>query len=165
MPKPLHILTRRAAAYKTLARPYAVISITTPGDEEATIAPSDNCRAVLRLSFYDIRAAECNAEWQTVLPEHARRIWAFVGRYWEHIEELIIHCDAGQSRSPAVAAALDKVLHGDDSRWWKGFRFNYLVYETLLNEVGKESEPLGCHEEDNAAHLPTESMNSDGAGR
>ena len=165
MPKPLHILTRRMVAYKTLARPYAVISITTPGDEEATIAPSDNCRAVLRLSFYDIRAAECNAEWQTVLPEHARRIWAFVGEHWGHIEELIIHCDAGQSRSPAVAAALDKVLHGDDSRWWKGFRFNYLVYETLLNEVGKESETIGFAEEDDAAHSPTEPIDSKGAAR
>ncbi len=33
-----------------------------------------------------------------------------------------------------MAAALDKVLNGDDSRWWKGYRFNPLVYEMLLTE-------------------------------
>ena len=135
MPKLIHILTRRSVAYTTFDVPYAVISITTPGDEEATIAPSDKCCSVLRLSFYDIRASECCREWQTFLPEHARSIWAFVDEHRGQIEKLVIHCDAGQSRSPGVAAALDKVLNGDDSRWWKGFRFNYLVYETLLSEA------------------------------
>jgi len=32
---------------------------------------------------------------------------------------------------------MDKVLNGDDSRWWKGYRFNYPVYETLLREAEK----------------------------
>jgi len=137
MPKPIHILTRRSIAYATFDVPYAVISITTPGDGEAVIAPSDHCRSVLRLSFYDIRTSECCREWQTFLPEHARSIWEFVAEHWNHVEAMVIHCDAGQSRSPAVAAALDKVLNGDDSHWWKGYRFNYLVYETLLNETGK----------------------------
>ena len=135
MPKPIHILTRRRMAYITLEVPYAVISIATPGDEEAEIAPSDKCVSILRLSFNDIRASQCHPEWLSFVPEHARSIWAFVAEHWENIEALIIHCDAGQSRSPGVAAALDKVLNGDDSRWWKGYRFNYLVYETLLNEA------------------------------
>lgn len=133
-PKAIHILSRPRMAYMTYDVPYAVISITTPGDGEADVAPSDKCRAVLRLSFRDIRAAECRPEWETFLPEHARSVWAFVAEHWEHVEALVIHCDAGQSRSPAVAAALDKVLNGDDSRWWKGYRFNSLVYETLLAE-------------------------------
>lgn len=135
MSKPIHILTRHSIGYSTLRVPYAVISITTPGEGDANIAPSDNCRGILRLSFFDIRATECHAEWQTFMPNHAKSIWLFVGEHWDNIEELVIHCDAGQSRSPGVAAALDKVLNGDDSRWWRGYRFNYLVYETLLNEA------------------------------
>ena len=82
MPKPITILNRRRMAYTTFDVPYAVISITTPGDDEAAIAPSDNCLSVLRLSFYDIRASECCREWQTFLPEHARSIWTFVDEYW-----------------------------------------------------------------------------------
>ena len=62
-------------AYMTYDVPHAVISSTAPGDGKAAVAPSDKCRAVLRLSFCDI--------------------WAFVAEHWGHVEALVIHCDAG----------------------------------------------------------------------
>ena len=47
---------------------------------------------------------------------------------------ILVHCDAGWSRSPAVAAALTKSLLGqDDSHLFKAKSPNMLVYRTLLN--------------------------------
>ena len=49
------------------------------------------------------------------------------------VRAIIVHCDAGWSRSPAVAAALTKTLLGqDDTHWFKAKSPNMLVYRTLL---------------------------------
>ncbi len=43
-------------------------------------------------------------------------------------------CDAGMSRSPAVAAALGRVLNGDDSSFFAGrYRPNMRVYRMMLD--------------------------------
>lgn len=50
------------------------------------------------------------------------------------VRAIFVHCDAGLSRSPAVAAALTRTLLGqDDAHWFKAKTPNMLVYRTLLN--------------------------------
>lgn len=53
---------------------------------------------------------------------------------------MVLHCDAGMSRSPGVAAALSKVLVGDDSQFFKRYRPNMRVYRTLLERYYDQFE-------------------------
>ena len=56
-----------------------------------------------------------------------------------------MHCDAGKSRSPAVAAALARVLDGDDAHFFGGrYTPNMRVYRTLLeSSVAARGERAG----------------------
>lgn len=55
------------------------------------------------------------------------------------VDVMYVHCLMGQSRSAAVAAALEKALYGDDSKYFRPgpYKPNMLVFRTVLNE---------CHE-------------------
>ena len=55
------------------------------------------------------------------------------------IQQIIVHCDAGYSRSPAVAAAIAKAFGVDDEEYFSGGRYcpNRHVYRTMLNEFAE----------------------------
>lgn len=114
--------------------PHVVISITSSPDDQARIRANPQCRGVLRLSFADADvASEIIGEDALFTPEQARRIWEFVVAHRDHVERIIVHCDAGVSRSPAVAAALARALNGDDSEFFGGrYTPNRRVYRLLL---------------------------------
>lgn len=84
----------------------AVISITDPGQAPARI---EGDSAVLRLSFYDLtEAATVDARFgpETLFDaERAARLAAFVGELNDAPEsvDVTVHCEAGVSRSSAVA--------------------------------------------------------------
>ena len=67
----------------------------------------------------------------------AKQILNAVEKYKDSVEEIIVHCDAGFSRSPAVAAALSLWLNGDDSEFFDRNHYcpNTWVYRKLLNEM------------------------------
>lgn len=72
---------------------------------------------VLRLCFDD---ADNRSFWQNLITEEqADAICWFVLRYAREIDTLIIHCTAGASRSPAVAAGILKGLRQDESPIWE----------------------------------------------
>ena len=50
----------------------------------------------------------------------------------EDITTLIVHCAAGVSRSPAVAAAISQYLYGDNGNFFETQVPNKYVYEVLL---------------------------------
>ena len=52
----------------------------------------------------------------------------------DEIEWIIVHCEAGVSRSAGAVAALSKLLNGDDSYFFKHFLPNTLVYKLILKE-------------------------------
>jgi predicted protein tyrosine phosphatase len=124
--------------------PHVIISIHTPGSNPANPKQNEFTRAVLHLAFHDLdqdpgpafRAVYGEPALMTEL--QARDVKDFVSQYaWAEfypIEEIIVHCDAGHSRSPAVAAALSVWLNGDDRLVRKYYtRPNAYVYRTLLN--------------------------------
>ncbi|AKV00393.1 hypothetical protein AKJ09_07056 [Labilithrix luteola] len=114
--------------------PHVVISITSSLDDQARIRANEQCRGVLRLAFADAEvASEIIPEDALFTPEHARRIWDFVVAHRDEIERIIVHCDAGMSRSPAVAAALARALNGDDAEFFGGrYVPNPRVYRLVL---------------------------------
>jgi predicted protein tyrosine phosphatase len=113
--------------------PHVVISITTTPDDEARIPEAPACREILRLSFPDADGSVAGyAEGALFSANDADRIWKLVLRHREEIALVVLHCDAGLSRSPGVAAALAKILEGDDAVFFKRYRPNMRVYRTML---------------------------------
>jgi len=52
----------------------------------------------------------------------------------EGAEVMMVHCEAGVSRSPGVAAALSKIHLGEDQEFFDNYTPNMLVYRKILNE-------------------------------
>lgn len=126
--------------------PWACISIDTFDGDHPEIH-EDNRVGLLRVSFGDVLDTT-NPEWfekygEPITDETAQEIWEFVDKYWNEIDLLMIHCQAGASRSPAVAAAIAKRYEGSDSKYFRvgsGFSPNKTVYERM----NKNSPTEGC---------------------
>jgi predicted protein tyrosine phosphatase len=110
------------------SRPWAAISITTEGDFP-TLA-EENRLGLLRLVFAD--TADPNRS-DSFTASHAAELLDFVEAVWDRIEVLLIHCEAGMSRSPGVAAALSRIYYGDDGPWGEYDFPNGLVYQRLVD--------------------------------
>ena len=67
--------------------------------------------------------------------EKAQQILDFAAEVWPKIDCLMVHCHAGMSRSPAVAAALEHIYHGNgsDNYWFSVRTPNMMVYRTILD--------------------------------
>jgi predicted protein tyrosine phosphatase len=115
--------------------PHIILSITSGPDDQARLRQNRECRGVLRLSFPDAEAAsEQYAENELFSAEHAKQVWDFALRHRQLVERILVHCDAGKSRSPALAAALARVLNGSDTEYFGGrYTPNMRVYRMLLD--------------------------------
>lgn len=111
--------------------PHVIVSITSHHSDVARLPEAPMCLGVLRLSFAD---ADVQQDPPLVLfdRERAIEIRDFVLAHRDRAELVVVHCDAGLSRSPAVAAAITRALGGDDTPWFKRYRPNALVYRKLL---------------------------------
>lgn len=111
---------------------YVVISISGPMDR-AKLPKSTRCKAILYLEFHDLDRI-IDPEYPVFAVSHARKILKFFEKYRGEVNALLIHCDAGISRSPAVAAALTKIMGHDDSEYFKKYIPNRRVYSLILSE-------------------------------
>jgi predicted protein tyrosine phosphatase len=118
--------------------PWAVISIKNP-DMSPLEFPTANCLGVLALDFDDADRqpdqspmARESTKYTLFTAEMAEKVWDFVEGVWDKADVLLIHCNHGMSRSPAVAAAIAKTKHGDDQEWFRRKSPNRLVYRLML---------------------------------
>lgn len=119
--------------------PHVVVSITTSPFDEARIPSSPHCLGILRLAFFDSDLpAEEDGPDGLFSRDDARQIWRFVLPLREKLNCIVLHCNAGVSRSPGVAAALSNVLCGDDQAFFERYRPNQRVYLLLLDVFSKE---------------------------
>lgn len=77
--------------------------------------------------------------------EDAGHIVDALSQYVHEISQIIVHCDAGYSRSPAVAAALAKALGESDDEF-----FGYGIRVAVIAVHGKHTTSTGlqqllCH--------------------
>ncbi len=110
-------------------KPWSAISVATYKD----FAHIDGKYRIslLQLAFPDMDLPRKG--WDPFSCEQAREVFDFTEKYWNISEVFMIHCEAGISRSAAIAAALHKVyIGGDNNKYWKIYRPNALVYSTLL---------------------------------
>jgi len=99
--------SRRGAEDFSWLAPFAVISITDPHSPPAMLSDT-NMHAVLRLEFWDLTTT--HGEQPVFDEELAQRILDFVDFECNGARLLAVHCEAGISRSTAVAIALGNVL-------------------------------------------------------
>jgi len=127
--------TASAGDYLDTAAPHVVISIRDPDRNPARIPKRRDLREVFTIAFDD--AAPCPGfkipdDIQLMTEADARAIWKFVDKHLAAIEVIVVHCEAGMSRSPAVAAAITRRLGGDDQSFFKEYCPNEHVYELML---------------------------------
>lgn len=116
----------------------SVISISTPGEQYRTsvyTSPYNGISSVLRLWFDDVESGK-----DCIQKEDTEKIKRFVEAHKE--DSIIVHCDAGVSRSAGIAAALMKYYNGDDTPIFDNPRYcpNMLCYRTMLNTLMEETE-------------------------
>lgn len=121
---------------KPYDKPHIIISVRTPGDpDDAALPVGDQTLASLRLQFTeeydhddDVAAARERAEERhayhvargnAFTVETGRLVLDFVESYADKIEAVLVHCDAGLARSPAIAQALTQTIFlGEDNKFF-----------------------------------------------
>lgn len=142
--------------------PHVIISINCPGEDPAQIQTSPLTVGRVNLFFWD---ADCFPEGMTqktyplICTEDAREIVDLV-RAHPNAEQILIHCSAGRSRSAGVAAALHRVLNGNDVVVFQDKRYdpNRRVYREVVQEWERQ---VGVTNEDGTT---SRVVKNDGSG-
>ena len=98
--------------------------------------------SVLFLSFDD----EEKPHQLAMTKEDATKVADFVNKYKSVVDCMVVHCEAGRSRSAGVAAAIMKYLNGDDMSIFNNGKYvpNMTCYrytlEALFNTKADETE-------------------------
>jgi len=138
------VKNRDTISATVLMENHIVIQITNPnrdwdGEYGTFLFPTlpEACaefrKGVLQLRFDDID--EPTEPYTMFTDEQADQILDFVFTEHKGITWILVHCEAGYSRSPAVAAAITKISGGDDSPYFRMFSPNSLVYSKLISRA------------------------------
>ena len=118
--------------------PWACISISTHEGEWPELKGIDNRVGVLRVAFADVANPNTDGIPKEAIFNHemAGLLLNFYNLMEQQgVEVMMIHCEAGISRSAGVAAALSKIHEGDDSYYFSSrgpYLPNSLVYRRML---------------------------------
>jgi predicted protein tyrosine phosphatase len=118
---------------------HAFISIHTPGDKAPFIATNDYTLGFMSLCFDDVDSEKMFEGINRKPILFNEQIAYDIIAFWAKINPkvFVIHCDAGFSRSPAVAAALTSINGDSDLEFFSRYRLNMLVYRTLIETAQK----------------------------
>ena len=101
---------------KKINVPFSIISIVSPEYPQYQVAYNQYCKDILYLRFHDERADGSVSslypieKMKQIDNDDARKIIEFGLKNEKH-KNFMIHCEAGLSRSPAVALALSEILN------------------------------------------------------
>lgn len=117
--------------YNQIKEKHIVISISGSEDQETIIPPNLNRLSQLHLKFDDIE--DIMSGYIFFDKTMAQEVLEFVEKYCNQISLIVVQCQAGLSRSVAIASALSKIInYSDDYIFSKGIP-NMFVYTTLLD--------------------------------
>lgn len=113
-----------------------IISISTPNNAIPVFADNSNIKGIFRMSFYDIAydVPEYNAPKQNDFIG----LKNFIDTYKNSVNGIIVHCDAGISRSAGCAMAIADYVNCENIVRTQSHRFrpNYTVYDCTRKELG-----------------------------
>lgn len=121
----------RKYSYQTHGHKYIIISISDMTDEANKFNRSSELLDVLSLWFDDEEKPHPNC----ITSDDAYKIINFVNKYVDKVDEIVVHCSAGVSRSAGVCAALMCIILGSDKYIFENPKFcpNMTCYRTVLN--------------------------------
>ena len=107
-----------------------------PGAQPPTFGKSENCKGILPLGFFDLEHEVSGAIGKDLILfdyNMAVQLKQFVDSVKDEIDLLVVHCDAGVSRSQAVRAVVLRTYlkQPDDIAFMEGVP-NMLVYRRFL---------------------------------
>lgn len=112
-----------------------IISISNVGESRPCFSRQvhNGIRSICYLQFDDVEKGEENA----ITEKDAQKIAAFINRFKGEIPRIIVHCEAGISRSAGVCAAIMKYLTGSDIQIFKNPKYvpNMSCYRMLLDSL------------------------------
>lgn len=130
----------RAKAHKYSYKPHShssiIISICDTIREPCSFLrnPMNKIKGILRLSFDDIDREIPGLV--AISDDDAKKIAEFVGRYIDKVDRIIVHCEAGVSRSAGCAAAIIQHYYGDTGILNNSdYSPNPLVYRKVLEAL------------------------------
>jgi predicted protein tyrosine phosphatase len=111
----------------------AIISINDNNSKMPNIK-RHQLKGLITLFFDDVERDEY--KYFAISKNQSAAIVNFVNKFWNNVELLIVHCEAGISRSSGVAAAILKYKTGDDSFIFenKSYVPNMKCYRMILDE-------------------------------
>lgn len=121
-------------SYRTHGYKYVIISINDVDEMPNRFNHTDELVGVLYLCFDDI----LNEGPFSIKDSDADKIVKFMDIH-RGVEECVVHCHAGVSRSAGVAAALSLIFNGSDREIFENPRFspNMLCYNSVLNAYNR----------------------------
>lgn len=138
------LVMSRARAKKFSFQPHdftsVIISITDIDKELNNLIVNTNngIKSVLQVQFDDYDQGEPNC----ITEKDAEKIAEFVKRTADKVDTVIVHCEAGISRSAGVAAAISKYLFNDDTAIFNNRQYcpNMTCYRYVLNALFMSDE-------------------------
>lgn len=126
-----------------ISEPTLIVSIFSTDDtipEMLEQAQNNMVRHVEFLQFDDIDISEPIGGLMPMSKDGANQIINAFLRYKDTVSQIIVHCDAGYSRSPAVAAALCIAFGMSDAEFFgPSYCPNMHVYRTMLRALEKRN--------------------------
>ena len=124
-------------SYSKLDKKIAIVSITCLNDSLPDFnTKNENILGILELHFNDIERPY--GDYKIPKKEDFKELKNFIDTYKDAVDEMVVHCHAGISRSSATASAICRYLNIDDSFIWDSFMYhpNSLVFKLALEELG-----------------------------
>lgn len=120
----------RRYTYDIHGHKYVIISISDMKDDANKFNHASELVDVLRLWFDDEEKGHPNC----ITKDDARKIIEFMNKHINDVDECVVHCGAGISRSAGVAAALMYIINGSDSEIFDSAVFcpNMTCYRMVL---------------------------------
>lgn len=131
----IRILSRKELSQLVAVSPETVIiSITDKNSSFVKLndTVSEIALAKLFIRFNDV---ENTKEYGCITFNQANLINQFIESNKDEISTIIVSCDGGQGRSPAIAASLILKFKGDAIKIWESGKYcpNILVFKTMLD--------------------------------
>lgn len=128
------VLRRNQAEQFKYDKPWACISVSDPNSPPAKINNSNT----LFLHFDDVSYNE--TDMVPIQKDHAKQILEFAKKVWDSVDLLMIHCNAGLCRSPAIAQVLSEIYQPEQSQYFPQLYLpNKLVLSTLREVLNEQN--------------------------